>query len=311
MVLDPQARRFLDELESLGGPPPETLSPAEARAWHAAGATALGPPEPVAAIRDRTVPGPAGEIPIRIYLPEGTGPFPIFVYYHGGGWVLGNIATHDGLCCTLANAARCAVLSVEYRLAPEHKYPAAVDDAYAATAWLFENARQIGGDPQRVAVGGDSAGGNLAAAVCLMARDRQTFQPVLQVLVYPITDYNVDATSYQENAEGYLLTRASMKWFWECYLADEEDGRQPYASPLRARDFGDLPPALVITAEYDPLRDEGEAYAARLRDAGVPVTLTRYDGMIHAFIRRTAIFDKARTAMQQVADALKQVFAPG
>ena len=311
MVIDPQVQEFLEELKSLGAPPPETLSPAEARALHAAGAETLGPPEPVAAIEDRTVPGPAGEIPIRIYVPQGTGPFPVFVYYHGGGWVLGSIATHDGLCCAIANAARCVVVSVEYRLAPEHTYPAAVDDAYAATSWVVENAGLIGGDSRRVAVGGDSAGGNLAAAVCLMARDRQTFKPLLQVLIYPITDYNLDTTSYLENAEGYLLTRATMKWFWECYLADEEDGCQPHASPLRAEDLGRLPPALVITAEYDPLRDEGEAYAARLRDAGVPVTLTRYDGMIHAFIRRTAIFDKARTAMQQVADALKQAFAPG
>ena len=310
MVIDPQVQEFLEELKSLGAPPPETLSPAEARALHAAGAETLGPPEPVAAIEDRTVPGPAGEIPIRIYVPEGTGPFPVFVYYHGGGWVLGSIATHDGLGCAIANAARCVVVSVEYRLAPEHTYPAAVDDAYAATAWVVENAGLIGGDSRRVAVGGDSAGGNLAAAVCLMARDRQTFNPVLQVLIYPITDASLDTPSYLENAEGYLLTRASMKWFWECYLDDEEDGCQPHASPLRAGDLGRLPPALVITAEYDPLRDEGEAYAARLRDAGVPVTLTRYDGMIHAFIRRTAIFDKARTAMQEVADALKQAFAP-
>ena len=310
MVLNPQVRTFLDELNALGAPPPETLTADQARAANAAGAEALGPPEPVAAIQDRTLPGHTGEIPIRVYVPQGTGPFPVFVYYHGGGWVLGSVPTHDGLCCQVANAARCLVVSVEYRLAPEHKYPAAVDDAYAATAWVFANAGQIGGDSRRVAVGGDSAGGNLAAAVCLMARDRQTFKPALQVLIYPITDYSLDTPSYLENAEGYLLTRASMKWFWECYLAHEEDGDQPYASPLRAGDLSRLPPALVITAEHDPLRDEGEAYAARLREAGVPVTSTRYDGMIHAFIRRTAIFDKARTAMQEVADALKQAFTP-
>ena len=307
-MLDPQVRAFLDELESLDAPPLEALILEEARAAILADAEALGPPEPVAKVEDRTVPGPAGEIPIRVYAPEGTGPFPVLVYYHGGGWVLGSIPSHDSVCCQIANAAGCLVVSVEYRLAPEHKYPAAVDDAYAATGWVVDSAGEIGADPRRVAVGGDSAGGNLAAAVCLMARDRAAFQPVLQVLIYPITDYNLNTPSYLENAEGYLLTRETMKWFWQCYLEREEDGSQPFASPLRAEDLSGLPAALVITAEYDPLRDEGEAYAARLRDAGVPVTLTRYDGMIHAFIRRTALFDQAKVAMREVSEALKQAW---
>jgi acetyl esterase len=203
------------------------------------------------------------------------------------------------------------VVSVDYRLAPEHKYPAAVDDAYAATEWVFARAQAIGADRRRVAVGGDSAGGNLAAAVSLMARDRAQFRPAFQVLIYPILDYDLNTASYRENGDGYLLTRDTMRWFWECYLSREEEGREPYASPLRAEDLRGLPPALVITAEYDPLRDEGEAYAGRLREAGVPVTLSRYDGMIHAFFRRTALFDKAKAAMREVGDALRQAFASG
>jgi acetyl esterase len=288
-----------------------TLAPDEARRRNAANAQAMGPAEPVAEVRDRTVPGPGGPIPIRVYVPEGTGPFPALVYFHGGGWVIGSIATHDVTCRQIANAAGCMVVSVDYRLAPEHKYPAAVDDAYAATAWVFEHAASIGADPRRVAVGGDSAGGNLAAAVSLMARDRASFRPVLQLLIYPILNHDLDTPSYLENADGYLLTRDTMRWFWQCYLRRAEDGRDPYASPLRAEDLRGLAPALVITAEYDPLRDEGEAYAARLRDAGVPVALTRYDGMIHAFFRRTELFDQARVAMQEVADALRRAFASG
>ena len=309
MPIDPQVQAFLDELDKLGLPSLHELPPAKARALAAADVEAFGPEEPVAETHDRTIPGPYREIPIRVYVPEGDGPFPVFVYFHGGGWVVGSVATHDCTCRQMANAAGSMVVSVDYRLAPEHKFPAAVDDAYAATAWVFDNAKSLGADPHRVALGGDSAGGNLAAAVCLTARDRASFAPVLQVLIYPILDYNLNTPSYRENAEGYLLTRATMEWFWECYLEEEEDGSHPHASPLRAEDLSGLPAALVITAEYDPLRDEGEAYAARLRDAGVPVTLTRYDGMIHAFFRRTARFDKAKAAMQEVADAMRRAFA--
>ena len=311
MPIDPQVQAFLDELDKLGLPPLHELSPAKARAMTAADADAFGPAEPVAETYDLAIPGPNGEIPIRIYVPEGDRPFPVFVYYHGGGWVIGSVATHDSTCRQIANAAGCMVVSVDYRLAPEHKFPAAADDAYRATEWAFCHAGSLGADPHRVALGGDSSGGNLAAAVCLMARDRASFRPVLQVLIYPIVDYNLNTPSYRENAEGYVLTRATMKWFWECYLEEKEDGSHPYASPLRAEDLSGLPAALMITAEYDPLRDEGEAYAARLRDAGVPVTQTRYDGMVHAFFRRTALFDKAKAAMQEVADALKRAFAAG
>ena len=308
MPLDPQVRQFLDDLETQQVPPLHTLSLREARQSVLAEAATFGDPEPVAALEDRTVAGPRGLIPIRVYTPHGAGPFPILVYYHGGGWVLGDIASHEVFACSIANAARCLVVSVEYRLAPEHKYPAATEDAYAATKWVAENAAILGGDRRWIAVGGDSAGGNLAAVVALMARDNKAFRPNLQILIYPVTDYSFDTPSYHENAEGYLLWREGMKWCWRHYLAREEDGYQPYASPLRAEDFSDLPPALVITAQYDPLRDEGEAYAARLREAGVPVTLSRYDGMIHGFIRKTAIFDQAKLAQKEIADALRQAF---
>jgi len=306
MPIDPQVRGFLDEMKALDAPPLHTLGPEKARVAAAVDSGAVERRPPLADKQDRTVPGPAGPIPVRIYVPRGDGPFPVLVFYHGGGWVLGGIATHDVTCCQLADAAACLVVSVDYRLAPEHKFPAAVDDAYRAAEWVFEHAESFGADARRVAVGGDSAGGNLAAAVCLMARDRNSFRPRFQLLIYPIVDCNLNTPSYLQNAEGCFLTRETMKWFWECYLRSDEDGRHPYASPLRAEDLGGLPEAMVITAEYDPLRDEGEAYAARLRQAGVPVTQTRYDGMIHAFFRRTAQFDKARAAMQEVSEALKR-----
>lgn len=308
MPLDPQVQTFLAELKELNPPPFSTLSPEEARAAVLADLPNWAPPQPVARLEDRAVPGPAGEIPIRIYAPEAQGPLPVLVYYHGGGWVLCDINTHDGACTALANAARCLVVSVGYRLAPEHKYPAAAEDAYAALGWVAENAASIGGDPRRIAVGGDSAGGNLAAVVCLMARDRATRQPAFQLLIYPVTDHHFGTPSYRENAEGYLLTLDDMRWFWGHYLAREEDGREPYASPLRAGSLAGLAPALVVTAEYDPLRDEGEAYAARLREAGVPATLIRYDGLIHAFVQRTHRFDKARAAVDEMAAALRRAF---
>jgi len=309
MPIDPQVQVFLKELEQLHTPPFNKLTPEQARAIAKASAATLEPPQPVARIENHHVFGHGGLIPIRIYVPEGPAPLPVFVYYHGGGWVLGDIDTHESLCTAIANAAGCLVVSVDYRLAPEHKFPAAVDDAYAAARWVADNAASFGGDPDRMAVGGDSAGGNLAAVVALMARDRRMFQPVFQVLIYPVTDHNFNTPSYTENAEGYLLSREDMRWFWDHYLAHVEDGDHPYASPLRARDLSRLPPALVITAEYDPLRDEGEAYATRLRHAGVAVTLSRYQGLIHAFIRHTERFDKARAAIREVADALKRAFA--
>ncbi len=308
MPLDPQVRAFLRSVQERGFQGFWTMTPEEARAVSTMAAALLPPPPPVADATDTTSPGPAGEIPVRNYTPQGRGPFGVFVYFHGGGWTIGDIPSHDGIAAAIANAARCQVVSVGYRLAPEHKYPAAPDDCFAATRWVFEQAATFGGDPRRIAVGGDSAGGNLAAVVCLMARDRGAFRPRLQVLIYPAVDHDFNRPSMRENAEGYLLSRNDMVWFWHHYLARPDDAGHVYAVPMRAEDLHDLPPARILVAEYDPLRDEGVAYAQRLREAGVPVTLTCYEGMIHAFLAQTAIFDKAREAIEEIGAALREAF---
>ena len=309
MPLDPQARAVLDQMAALGLPPLGSLSPEETRRNMEERQAALPPGEAVASVEDRTIPGPGGDIPIRIYRPDGPTPMPVLVFFHGGGWVIGSVNTHDGTARTLANAGECIVVSVDYRLAPEHKFPAAAEDAYAATLWAAQHATSFGGDPERIAVGGDSAGGNLAAVVALMARDRGGPSLVYQLLVYPVTDYGFDTPSYGENAEGYLLTRDSMRWFWGHYLKDEADGADPYASPLRAESLAGLPPALVITAEFDPLRDEGAAYATRLREAGVPVQYSSYEGMIHGFFGMSLMLDKAKQAVREAGDMVKKAFA--
>lgn len=200
------------------------------------------------------------------------------------------------------------VVSVDYRLAPEHKFPAAAEDSYAAAKWAAENAASIGVDPSRIAVGGDSAGGNLAAVVALMARDKHEISIAYQMLIYPVTNHSYATESYTENADGYLLTKDSMEWFWNHYLRNEEDGKNPYASPLQAKDLSGLPPALVLTGEFDPLRDEGEAYAERLKEAGVPVEAKRYDGMIHGFFWMPGVLEQGRKSIEQAADALNRVF---
>jgi len=309
MPLDPQAQRVIDAMAALNLKPVEDSTPDEARESIRTRTAALGPFEDVAAVADHRVPVAGGEITVRAYSPGGPGPHPALVYYHGGGWVIGDLYTHDGLCRSLTNAARCAVLSVDYRLAPESRYPVATEDSYAALHWTVTNASGLGIDPRRVAVGGDSAGGNLATVVALMARERGGPALAHQVLIYPVTDHDLNTPSYLGNATGYVLTREGMRWFWNHYLARESQGREPYASPLRAPSLTGLPSALVITAEYDPLRDEGEAYAARLRDAGVPVTVTRYTGMFHGFVRMTRILDKARTALDEIAGSLQKAFA--
>lgn len=309
MPLDPQAQAFLDQVTAMNLPPLHMLSVEGARQAAAALSDMHGAPEPVASVDNLAVAGPAGEIPLRVYTPEREGPHPVLVYLHGGGWVIGDLETHDALCRALTNAAGCLVAAVDYRLAPEHKFPAAAEDAYAATRWVAAHAAEMNGDPRRVAVGGDSAGGNLAAVVALMARDRGGPPLVHQLLVYPVTDSACDTASCRENAEGYFLTLDMMRWFWRHYLNSDSDGENPYAAPLRARDLRGLPPALVLTAEFDPLRDEGEAYAARLRDAGVPVQLKRYDGMIHGFFGMSGLLDRAREAIQDAAAGLQTAFA--
>ena len=307
MPLDPEAKMLLEQLTTVVKPF-EELSVEEARAAIVTLSAAAGEGEPVARVENRTLPGPRGEIPVRVYTPEGRAPFPVLVYFHGGGWVIGNLETHDGLCRHLANAAHCVVVSVDYRLAPEHPFPASGEDAYAATRWVAGNAAALGGDAKRIAVGGDSAGGNLSAVVSLMARDRGGPPIVFQLLVYPATDLPSANMSYRENGEGYFLTAKSMHWFFAHYCGANPDASDPYLCPLRAKNLGGLPPALVVTAGFDPLRDEGEAYAAGLREAGVRTKLTRYPGMIHGFFGMGPLLTQARAATKEAADALRSAF---
>jgi acetyl esterase len=308
MPLDPQAKALLDQIRAMGAPELHTLSVADARQALVNLAAMQGPPQPIARVEDRTIPAPAGAIPVRIYTPEARGPLPLLVYFHGGGWVLGSLDTTDGICRALANGAGCVVVSVDYRLAPEHRFPAAADDALHATQWAAAYATSIGGDPKRIAIAGDSAGGNLTAVVAQMARDRGKPALAFQLLIYPVTDANFETRSYRDNGTDYLLTRDAMQWFWNHYVPTPADRTNPYAAPLRASSLAGLPPALVITAEFDPLRDEGEAYAACMRDAGVPVTLTRYHGMVHGFFGMAAVLDQARRAIDDSCAALRAAF---
>lgn len=307
MPLHPQAATFLDQLRQLNNPPMESLPiGVTRRALIASSAVKLAPAK-LALMETRTIRGPDGDdLKVRVYRPEGTGPFACGLYFHGGGWVLNTIDTHCDVVQRLAEAAGCVFVSVDYRLAPEHKYPAAVEDAYAALNWVVQNARDLQIDPARIAVSGDSAGGNIAAALCLMTRDRSGPPIAFQALIYPITDCDLERPSYVENADGYFLTTSQMRWFWNHYVSTPEQMRESYASPLRAASLRGLPPALILTAEFDPLRDEGEAFAAALREAGVPVELTRYDGLIHAFIKRVDQFDAALQAIRQIGDAMKR-----
>jgi acetyl esterase len=308
MPVDPSLKVVLDALAQNEGPQLHELSPQDARTFF--DQMQLPSAEvPVAHVENRTIPGPAGELPVRVYRPEADAPLPVLVFYHGGGWVIGSLETHDGTCRELASQAGCVVVSVDYRLAPEHRHPAAADDCYAALTWVAENAAEVGGDPSRLAVGGDSAGGNLSAVVALLARERGGPALALQLLIYPVTDADFETASYGENAEGYLLTRDAMLWFWDHYVPDPADRALATAAPLRADDLSGLPAALVLTAEFDPLRDEGEAYARRLEEAGVRVTATRYDGMIHGFFAMGALVPPARKAVAEAALALRGAFA--
>lgn len=307
MTVNPQAQVVLDQLAALDTPPIHLQEPQAVRE-----ANRLPPVIPgadMAAVEDRAVPGPAGDIPVRVYRAVEGDSLPLLVWYHGGGWVIGDLDTADVTCRELAARAGCVLVSVDYRLAPEHRFPAAHDDCYAATVWAAAHAAELGADAGKLAVGGDSAGGNLAAVVSLRARDEGGPPIRFQLLVYPVTDRNFETASYRDNADGYLLTRDGMIWFWDHYLGPDGDGAHPHASPLRAGSLAGLPPAHVVTAEYDPLRDEGEAYAERLREAGVPVTLTRYAGQIHAFFGMHGILDDAARAADEAAERLKAALA--
>mgnify|MGYP005849510803 CR=1 FL=1 len=312
MPLDPKVRWLLDQLAALNLPPNDKVTPAEARQnMLVRSRLLLGEQIPLARVAEITLPGPAGPLAARHYTPPGEPPFPVVVYFHGGGWVIGNLDTHDHVCRALAKESGCVVVSVDYRLAPEHRFPAAAEDAYAATSWVAANGATLGVDPARLAVAGDSAGGNLAAVVSLMARDRGGPRLAMQVLWYPVIDCQFEAPSYRENAEGYLLSRADMMWFWEQYLPEAAGRRHTYASPIHAADLRGLPPALVVTAEYDPLRDEGRAYAARLAQADVPTTFSDYPGLVHGFISRFYVLEQGRQALAEAGAALKAALSSG
>jgi acetyl esterase len=264
--------------------------------------------EAIAQVEDHVIKGPAHDVPVRTYTPLGAGPFPVLLYIHGGGWVIGSRDSHDELCRSLCSRSAALVVSVDYRLSPEHKFPAALEDCYAVLNWYARQAtEQV--DRRRVAVAGDSAGGNLSAALALYARDKGGPPLRLQVLIYPVTNCAFDTASYHENAEGFGLTRDAMIHYWGCYLARQDDGRSSYASPLQAANLRDLPPALIQTAQYDVLRDDGEAYAARLHRAGISVRCTRYAAMNHGFIQFGASYEHARVAIQEIADALREAFS--
>ena len=311
MPLDPAAKALMDAMDQ-AFPQVETMTGAEARAHVKRMVASLATdPEPVARVENRSVPGPDGPVPVRIYWPQTAppAPLPALVYFHGGGWVICDLDTHDPTCRAITNNVGCVVVSVDYRLAPEHKFPAAAEDAYTATLWAAGNATDLGVDATRIAVGGDSAGGNLTAAVALMARDRHAPELVFQLMVYPLTDLvAMDTPSHRDNGEGYFLTTAAMEWYRRQYLTDLSEASHPYASPLHADDLSGLPPALVITAELDPLRDEGEAYASRLLASGVPAVASRYDGVFHGFFSLGTLLDAAKQANEEAYAALREAF---
>jgi acetyl esterase len=287
----------------------EGAPPADSRRLAAEKSRALkGRPPALPSVVDRAIPGPGGALPVRIYRPVAGGTLPVIVYFHGGGWFMGGIATHDVIARKLSRASGAVVVSVDYRLAPEHPFPAAVDDAYAAVAWVSAHAAEIGGDPSHLAVAGDSAGGTLAAVACLLGRDRGGPSIAAQALVYPAMDQSrFDTPSHRAFAEGYYLTRGYLETFRGYYLPRPEDWSSPLASPILAPSLAGLPPAIVITAEFDPLRDEGEAYAARLRDAGVPALVKRYRGILHGFLAMDRIFPQADRALRLVGSEMKRL----
>ena len=305
MAIDPQAKAFLDYLKSLNSPPINTLSPEKNRkgARYLTKKTSISP-QPVSSVEDRWIAVEEGKIRLRIYIPEGKGLLPVLVFYHGGGWVTGDLDSVDAPLRAIANDACRIVVSAEYRLAPADKFPVAVNDCYHALEWTAENASVLGGDPQRIAIGGESAGGNLAAVACLIARDKGFPLVEKQLLIYPATDFSGNYLS-REKYNGYFLTKDDLQYFEKHYFRAEKDREEVYASPMLAEDLSGLPPALVVTAEYDPLHDEGEAYACRLKKAGVEVTYRCYQGMIHGFFCFGGKIDQGIVLLKQIARYLK------
>ena len=306
MPLDPQAQALLEQMKQMGFIFTPDLTPARGREMMAQFLAIRPPGEAVARVEDRLIPGPAGEIPIRIYIPHGNGPLPILVFLHTGAWVFGNLDNQDPLCRRITNRAGCIVVSVDYRLAPENPFPAAVEDSYAATQWVATHAAEFQGDPSRLAVSGDSAGGNMAADVALMACERGGPKLVFQLMLFPATDFTLSTPSMEELADGYTVTKAEMLWIRDNYVPNEADWTHPLASPLLAPNLSGLPPALIITAEYDPLRDDGELYGKRLQEAGVLTKISRYDGMLHDF--PDMLEEPGNRAVDEIATALRAAF---
>ena len=314
---DPQMRAVLTEYHSLDPQPITSLSAADARKQPTLADAQRKllednkmstKPEPVAGIESKTVPGPTADIPVRVYYPLGNGPFPALVYFHGGGWTLGSLDEYDDSCRALTNKAHCVVISVDYRLAPEHKFPAANEDAYAATQFIIAHPADFHVDPNHVAVGGESAGANIASAICMMARDRSGTMPIYQLLIYPVTDDSFNTESYRQNVNAVPLNRDTMKWFFDQYLNTPGEGSNPYISILRG-DVTRLPSATIITADIDPLRSDGLAYADKLRGAGITVKYMNYDGVTHGFFGLGASVETAKRAQHFAAEGLQSAFA--
>ena len=314
---DAQMQAVLDQLTKLGGKPIETLLPEEARKQPSPADAVRAllesqgkptTPEAVAKVVERTFPGPGGAVPIRVYIPAGQGPFPVVLYIHGGGWVIADLDTYDASPRAIANAAKAIVVSTHYRQAPEHKFPAAHEDTLAAYEWVLANAAKFGGDPKRIALVGESAGGNMAANIAIAARDKKLQAPLHQVLVYPVANNDMNAPSYVENANAKPLNKAMMEWFVKHTFASPDQTADPRIALAKRTDLAGVAPATIVLAQIDPLRSDGEALAAALRAAGVPVTVQRYDGVTHEFFGMGAAVDKAKAAQQMVGEQLRKSF---
>ena len=307
--LHPQAQLLLDKIRLAGIPPYDTLGPVVARQYYdKACEMARGSPPVPAQVRDILIPGPATSLRARVYRPRDEANLPILVFFHGGGYTIGSLHSHDAVCRHLSVEGDCIVVAVDYRLAPEHPFPAAPDDAYAATCWVAKHGAQLGGDPQRIAVGGDSAGGNLSAVTCLQAKTCGGPKLVFQLLIYPGTDMTRSFPSHKAYGEGYLLTTALIDWFHDNYLGSQGREVDWMASPLHAADLQGLPPAHVITAGFDPLQDEGIAFGEKLEAAGVRVSFSHYPGMLHGFITQPGFITDARVALTECAGELRRAF---
>lgn len=311
MTIDPQAKKLLELAKAAGVPEMWQLTPDQAREEYLKRTAKTKPQVDIFKVEDREIPGPNGGISVRIYSPrslESHESLPALVWFHGGGFVIGDLESHDSACRELANKAECIVVAVDYRLAPEHKFPSAVDDCYAALEWVFEQASRLQVDIKKIAVGGDSAGGNLAAVVALLARDSSEIQICFQLLIYPCVAPEPETRSHHQFANGYLLTRKTITWFFQHYLRNAKDAYDPRYAPLEAEDLTDLPPSLVLVAGFDPLRDEGIEYARSMIEAGNRVSLINYEGMIHGFFLMGAVLDEANRAVKESARQLREIF---